>query len=196
MSLFRWLKVELLVIWSFVAPQVCDGLPGSDVCRSCAHPFHHFHLRAAPPRASLHPRLGQGDILPDIWDAPRPFFSAGSGASSYQLQRSRMGEQASCIICQIFGMRSSQPPDGRHCLVPRRLGSEDEPTSLFLVWGKEMSSPLAQLARANWVLDSFQRCQPARCTKGNSHAKFSPLQTLHTFNRSHIYLLELNWFPS
>ena len=50
-------------IWWFVSKR------RADVCRS-AHPFHHFHLRAAPqglPSPRHDP--GQGDILTDIWDA-------------------------------------------------------------------------------------------------------------------------------
>ena len=96
-----------------------------------AHPFDHFHLRAAPqgpftpaPGSRRHSASSQISGM----RLAHPFFSTGSGLRILQLSHRDQGwvksrecsfEQASCIIYQIFRMRSSQ----LDCVVPKRSGS-------------------------------------------------------------------------
>ena len=121
-----------------------------------AHPFDHFHLRAAPqglPPFTPAPgsRRHSASSLTDIWDAPgSPLFlhRVRILQRSHRDQgwvRSRVPrlEQALCITSQIFRMQYSQ----LDCLVPNRSGSaflsKVSRHKPFLGWWvRRMRSPL------------------------------------------------------
>ena len=120
-----------------------------------------------------------------------PFSPQGqdSGSSSYLTEIKDGSRVESAFLDKLHALSTKYlgcDPLSWTALFPR----DQDPLSLSKVSWMCTAQPFSGLCQedvlapaleqANWVLDAFQTCRPAICTKDNSHAKFLPYPTPHS----------------
>ena len=174
---------------------------------SCKHRYvmvrqqEELGLMCAPPRASIPPLSPAGRApgppftpatsrvketfsqISGMRGSAQPFFSTGSEASSYLTEikdESALLNKLRALSAKYLGSDlASRTLPGSQRMRPI---SKDRPSAVPLSGLGQEDEQASCSWRANWVLDAFQTCRPAICTKDNSHATFSPLPTLDTFD--------------
>ena len=166
---------------------------------SCKHRYvmvrqqEELGLMCAPPRASIPPLSPAGRApgppftpatsrvketfsqISGMRGSAQPFFSTGSEASSYLTEikdESALLNKLRALSAKYLGSDlASRTQPGSQRMRPI---SKDRPSAVPLSGLGQEDEQASCSWRANWVLDAFQTCRPAICTKDNSHATFSP----------------------